>query len=66
MSLYAFFPLPPEVGSLQKGNFMTRALLDKELHELDAQIIRLGSLVDEALGLALEALERAILQKLEW
>lgn len=36
---------------------MTRALLDKELHELETQIIRLGSLVDDALGLALEALE---------
>ncbi|HEX9133208.1 MAG TPA: PhoU domain-containing protein [Ktedonobacteraceae bacterium] len=35
---------------------MTRALLDKELHELDSQIIHLGSLVDEALALALEAL----------
>jgi phosphate transport system protein len=36
---------------------MTRVLLDKELHELDDQIIYLGSLVDEALGKALEALE---------
>ncbi len=42
---------------------MTRALLDKELHELDTQIIRLGSLVDEALGLALEALETGDLAK---
>jgi len=36
---------------------MTRALLDKELQELDAQIMRLGSLVDNALAQALEALE---------
>src|SRR5713101_9733366 len=36
---------------------MSRTLLDKELHELDAQILRLGSLVDDALGQALEALE---------
>jgi phosphate transport system protein len=35
---------------------MTRVVLDKELHELDTQIIRLGTLVDEALDLALEAL----------
>src|SRR5881227_1506693 len=36
---------------------MTRKILDKELQELDNQIIRLGALVDEALGKALEALE---------
>jgi phosphate transport system protein len=36
---------------------MARTLLDKELQELDAQIIKLGSLVDDALGKALEALE---------
>ena len=42
---------------------MSRALLDKELHELDTQIIHLGSLVDEALGLALEALETGDLAK---
>jgi phosphate transport system protein len=36
---------------------MTRALLDKELQNLDAQIMRLGSLVDDALAQALEALE---------
>jgi len=36
---------------------MTRALLDKELQNLDAQTIRLGSLVDTALAQALEALE---------
>ncbi len=36
---------------------MTRALLDKELHDLDAQVTRLGSLVDTALAQALEALE---------
>lgn len=38
---------------------MTRALLDKELQELDAQVIRLGSLVDDALAQALAALETA-------
>lgn len=36
---------------------MTRALLDKALQELDAQIVQLGSLVDNALAQALEALE---------
>ena len=36
---------------------MARTLLDKELQELDAQIIQLCSLVDDALGKALEALE---------
>jgi phosphate transport system protein len=36
---------------------MARTLLDKELHELDAQIIQLGSLVDDALEKALNALE---------
>jgi len=36
---------------------MARTLLDKELQELDAQIIRLGSLVDDALAKALDALE---------
>lgn len=36
---------------------MTRKVLDKELQELDAQIIKLGSLVDDALGKALQALE---------
>jgi phosphate transport system protein len=35
---------------------MARTVLDKELQELDEQIVRLGSLVDEALGKALEAL----------
>ncbi len=36
---------------------MTRVLLDKELHDLDAQMIQLGSLVDAALAQALEVLE---------
>jgi len=35
---------------------MTRTILDNELQELDAQIIRLGSLVDDALAKALVAL----------
>lgn len=42
---------------------MTRMLLDKELQELDAQIMRLGSLVGDALGQALEALETGDLAK---
>src|SRR5437763_6606166 len=36
---------------------MTRKILDKELEELDGQIIQLGSLVDDALEKALQALE---------
>lgn len=36
---------------------MTRTVLDRELQELDAQITRLGFLVDDALGKALEALQ---------
>ena len=36
---------------------MTRTILDTELHALDAQIVELGRLVDEALGTVLEALE---------
>src|SRR5579863_8429902 len=36
---------------------MARTLLDKELHELDAQMIQMGSLVDNALDKALEARE---------
>src|SRR5579872_4550835 len=35
---------------------MTRTVLDTELHDLDAQIIKLGQLVDDALGKALEAM----------
>src|SRR5579862_2440693 len=35
---------------------MARVVLDKELQELDEQIQRLGMLVDEALGQALDAL----------
>lgn len=36
---------------------MTRTILDNELQALDAQIVKLGQLVDDALGKALEALE---------
>src|SRR5271167_863467 len=36
---------------------MTRTILDKELQMLDDQIKKLGSLVDDALGNALQALE---------
>ena len=42
---------------------MTRVVLDKELQELDAQILHLGTLVDESLDLALEALESGDLAK---
>jgi phosphate transport system protein len=42
---------------------MARTLLDKELQELDAQIQRLGALVDDALGMALEALRTGDLAK---
>lgn len=42
---------------------MARTILDKELRELDQQIQRLGSLVDEALGKALEVLETGDLGK---
>src|SRR5437764_8805039 len=42
---------------------MTRVVLDKELQVLDTQIARLGTLVDEALDLALEALESGDLAK---
>lgn len=36
---------------------MARMVLDKELQALDAQILQMGNLVDDALGKALEALE---------
>jgi phosphate transport system protein len=36
---------------------MTRALLDKELHELETQMVQLGTLVENALVQALEALK---------
>ncbi len=42
---------------------MTRVVLDKELDELNSQILRLGTLVDEALQLSLEALEADDLAK---
>src|SRR3954451_17142784 len=42
---------------------MARSLLDKELYELDRQIIQLGTLVDDALSKALEALETGDLAK---
>lgn len=42
---------------------MARTLLDKELQELDDQIVRLGMLVDDALAKALEALETGDLAK---
>jgi phosphate transport system protein len=42
---------------------MTRTVLDKELAELDAQILKLGSLVDDALAKALEALESGDIAK---
>ncbi|HEY3993234.1 MAG TPA: PhoU domain-containing protein [Ktedonobacteraceae bacterium] len=36
---------------------MTRTILDDELQDLDAQIVKLGTMVDDALGKALEAME---------
>ncbi len=42
---------------------MSRTILDRELRELDNQIVRLGSLVDKALEAALEALETGDLAK---
>ncbi|GAC1378040.1 MAG: phosphate signaling complex protein PhoU [Ktedonobacteraceae bacterium] len=42
---------------------MSRTLLDKELNELDNQITRLGTLVDDASAKALEALETGDLAK---
>src|SRR6266496_1544217 len=38
--------------------WMARTVLDKELRNLNEQIIRLGSLVDEALQMSLAALEK--------
>src|SRR5579863_5049427 len=42
---------------------MARTILDKELQDLSEQIIKLGALVDDALGKALEALETGDLAK---
>lgn len=42
---------------------MARVVLDRELESLDSQIKRLGTLVDDALGIALEALEAGDLAK---
>lgn len=42
---------------------MPRTVLDTELQRLDAQILHLGTLVDEALGKVLEALETGDLAK---
>ena len=42
---------------------MARTILDRELQELDAQIVHLGSLVDDALGKVLEALDTEDLAK---
>ena len=42
---------------------MARTILDKELQDLSEQIIKLGELVDDALGKALEALETGDLAK---
>ena len=42
---------------------MPRTILDKELQDLTDQIIKLGALVDDALGTALQALETGDLAK---
>src|SRR5512135_1316995 len=47
----------------RRNRAMTRVVLDKELEELNSQILRLGTLVDEALELSLEALETLDLAK---
>jgi phosphate transport system protein len=44
-------------------SLMARTILDKELQELDEQIVRLGNMVDDELGNALEALEAGDLAK---
>src|SRR6266700_668036 len=49
--------------SIKGANIMARSVLDRELQELDDQIARLGSLVDEALGKSLEALKTGDLAK---
>src|SRR5260370_29969752 len=51
------------MGNRRRNCTMARVVLDKELQELDTQIVRLGTLVDEALDLALEALESGDLAK---
>src|SRR2546428_7501928 len=51
------------MGNRRRNCTMTRVVLDKELQELDTQIVRLGTLVDEALDLALEALKSGDLAK---
>src|SRR6266516_523529 len=51
------------MGNRRRNCTMTRVVLDKELQELDTQIVRLGTLVDEALDLALEALKSDDLAK---
>src|SRR2546421_2290928 len=43
--------------------YMARTVLDKELQELDEQILRLGSLVDDALAKALDSLETGDIAK---
>jgi phosphate transport system protein len=47
----------------RRSEGMTRTILDKELQVLDEQINRLGSLVDDALAKALEALETGDIAK---
>jgi phosphate transport system protein len=42
---------------------MARTILDNELRDLDAQIIRLGEMVDDALALSLDALKTGDLAK---
>ena len=42
---------------------MARTILDKELAELDTQIVELGERVDEALGQSLEAIQSGDLAK---
>jgi phosphate transport system protein len=51
------------VEQAERSNEMARSILDKELQDLNEQIIKLGGLVDDALEKALEALELGDLAK---
>jgi phosphate uptake regulator len=46
-------------GRFERRSFMKRTVLDNDLQELDARVIRLGTLVEDALALALKALEES-------
>src|SRR5437588_7626505 len=52
-----------QIDTRGRNRTMTRVVLDKELEGLNSQILRLGTLVDEALVISLEALEAGDLAK---